>query len=273
MSEHAEWEARLGRMKSAVDLWMKRTSGDDHAQARVEPGSSLAADDKLYSSHPVSSVAWHGLITAVEHLDFTLTALDKTQTLYPAAYFTTLRAALLGSAQAVWVLQPHSRPERQLRALTAAAQNIAEQRKAINALKPNTQEQEAELSAIRAKLADRLADIAAAAVSIGCEPANARKLSLVATTMVEEAAKAALAGTSEREYAMYLWRVGSGHVHGHPYTRYLKVRADELKEDADGRLWGRHSATLTEVGLAASAVVLITGRAWTLFDQRRINQL
>lgn len=54
-------------MKSAVELWAKRTSGDDSGPARVEPGSSLSGDDKLFPDHPVSSVAWHGLITAVEH--------------------------------------------------------------------------------------------------------------------------------------------------------------------------------------------------------------
>ncbi|MFF3257235.1 hypothetical protein ACFYWP_41120 [Actinacidiphila glaucinigra] len=71
------------------------------------------------------------------------------------------------------------------------------------------------------------------------------------------------------------WRAARrrGHVHGHPYTRYLQFRTDDLTKDADGRLWGRITATITEVGLAASAVVLITGRAWTLYDQRRSNQL
>ncbi|MDX2815740.1 hypothetical protein PV410_24775 [Streptomyces sp. PA03-5A] len=255
MSEHASWEARLGRMKSAVELWAKRTSGDDSGPARVEPGSSLSGDDKLFPDHPVSSVAWHGLITAVEHLDFALTAMAKTQTLYPAAYFTTLRAGLLGAAQAVWVLDPRRRTERQTRALAAAAANYAEQRKAIGALSPTTPEQATELSALRDRLSNRLDEVAAAAESIGCDPARARKLSLVATDVIKKAASAALAGTPEQEYAMYLWRIGSGHVHGHPYTRYLQLRTDDLTKDADGRLWGRNTATITEVGLAASAAV------------------
>ncbi|MFE0630647.1 hypothetical protein ACFW3D_27255 [Streptomyces sp. NPDC058864] len=86
-------------MKGVVELWAKRTRGDGTDLPPVEAGSSLAGDGKLFVGHPVSSVARHGLITAVEHLDFALNAMAKTQSLYPAAYFTTLRADLLGAAQ------------------------------------------------------------------------------------------------------------------------------------------------------------------------------
>lgn len=97
-------------------------------------------------------------------------------------------------------------------------------------------EQATELSALRDKMSNRLDEVAAATESIGCDPAKPRKLSLVATDVIKKAALAALAGTPEQEYAMYLWRIGSGPVHGHPYTRYLQLRTGDLTTDADGRL-------------------------------------
>ncbi|MFF0414898.1 hypothetical protein ACFYUY_31185 [Kitasatospora sp. NPDC004745] len=142
----------------------------------------------------MSSVAWHGLITAVEHLDFGLTALAKTQTLYPAVYFTTLRVGLLGAAQAVWVLEPTMRRERQLRALTAAAANYNEQRKMIGALSPSSPEQQAELAVAKGRLADRLEEAAKAAESIGVDPVKARKLTLVATDVSPQESVSGLRG-------------------------------------------------------------------------------
>ena len=272
MSEHTEWEARLGRMKKAVEIWQERTSGEDTGPPPIEAGSSLSGDDRLFPAHPVSSVAWHGLITAVEYLDFTLSAMSATRTLYPSAYFTTLRAGLLGACQAVWVLAPTSRKERQLRALAAAMTNYDEQRKAYGAVPLNTSEDHAAFAAVRARLDKRLDEAAAAAVSLGKDPAKARKLSVNATEVIDLAAAVAVPGKLEEGYAMFLWRTASGHVHGHPYTRLLQLRSDHVVEDPDGRLWARSTGSLVELGTAASAVLMITNKAWALFDQRRVDQ-
>ncbi|MGW4814320.1 hypothetical protein ACWEPB_22105 [Kitasatospora cineracea] len=272
MSEHAEWETRLGRMKQAVEVWMERTSGDEARPPSAEPGSSLAGDDRLFPEHPVSSVAWHGLITAVEHLDFTLSAMAATGTLYPSAYFTTLRAALLGASQAVWVLAPASRRERQERALTAAKANYEEQKKAYGAVPTTTPEQQVLVAQAKARLDTRIGEVTAAAVSLGVDPVKASRLKLNATEVIELAAAQTVPGTMEQAYAMFLWRTASGHVHGHPYTRLLQLRSDHVVEEPDGRLWARHTSNVVEIGTAASAVVLITNKAWAIFDQRRISQ-
>lgn len=82
----------------------------------------------------------------------------------------------------------------------------------------------------------------------------------------------AVKGKMERAYAMFLWRTASGHVHGHPYTRRLQLRSDNVVEGPDGRLWARPTSSAVEIGTAASAVFMITGKAWPLFDQRRVDQ-
>ncbi len=271
---HEEWAARLGRMRVPVAQWMKRTSGDDPGSLKVEPGSSLAGDDRIFPNHPVSSVAWHGLLTAVEHLDFALSALAKTQTLYPASYYTVLRAGLLGAAQTVWVLMPATRTERQMRGLRAAADNYNEQRKLTGALVASTRQEQQQLDMTVARMKDRLADVATAAVKIGCDPGKAHRLTLDATAMVKEAAgKALVSAHREQEYAMHLWRLGSGHAHGHAYTRQLQINAESLTEEADGQLWARTTVSLEHVGTAAAAVLLMTKKGFEMYDQRHQSHL
>ncbi|KJY32865.1 hypothetical protein, partial [Streptomyces sp. NRRL S-495] len=93
-----------------------------------------------------------------------------------------------------------------------------------------------------------------------------------ATRVIELAAAQAVPGKEEQAYAMFLWRTASGHVHGHPYTRLLQLRSAPIVEDPDGRLWARPTTNAVEIGTAASAVFMITNKAWALYDQRRIDQ-
>ncbi|MFF4446191.1 hypothetical protein, partial [Streptomyces sp. NPDC001502] len=136
-------------------------------------------------------------------------------------------------------------------------------------------EQQRDLDQAVARMKDRLSDVTAAAVQIGCEPAKASKIKLVATDVIKEAASKALATTGgrEAEYAMHLWRMGGGHAHGHAYTRYLQIDTESLIEEADGCLWGRTTATTENLGLAASAVMIMTKEGFELYDRRRSNFL
>ncbi len=61
------WIPRLERMFSAIGSSRVRTEQEPLAPA---PGSNLAADDKAFPPLPTSTLAYHGLLTAVEHLDF-----------------------------------------------------------------------------------------------------------------------------------------------------------------------------------------------------------
>ncbi|MFE5537096.1 hypothetical protein [Streptomyces sp. NPDC056492] len=236
------WNTRVPPMDEIVRSWEKRTSGE--IPEFVDPNSSLGADDRLYSEFTVSAAAWHGLVTAVEHTGFFFTALSATKTMYPSAYYTVLRTALLGAAQAVWVLAPSARAERQKRALTVAATNTEERRKFVADLPAAT----AELRALRdtevAKVRQKLLDIDAAARRLGHPAGVGAKWRLNATEVVKQAAATGLEATV-RDTPLVFWRMTSGHVHGHAYTRWMQIERDKVLHSADGTTWARATADLT----------------------------
>ncbi|MFF4433848.1 hypothetical protein ACFYZ4_32415 [Streptomyces sp. NPDC001513] len=262
------WNVRVPRMDEIVQSWEKRTSGS--TPERIDPGSSLGADDRLFPEFTVSSAAWHGLVTAVEHTGFTFTALSATRTMYPSAYYTVLRTALLGAAQAVWVLAPASREERQKRALTIAATNTDERRKFVNDLPAATDELRALRDAEAAKQEQVLLDIDAAAQRLGYPAGKGALWRVNATDVIKKAAIVAL-DPAVRDAPLMLWRMTSGHVHGHAYTRWLQIERENILQGANGTSWVRATADLDEVGPVAAACVMLTSTAWKQWDERRID--
>lgn len=109
-----------------LDGWQARAKRMPPEQP--ERGSRLAADDALFPWHPISEAARLSLITSREHLRLARTAIEAGQ-VYPSAHFTVLRGALVGAAQAVWILAPKDAAERQERGLTLIGEMYAELRK------------------------------------------------------------------------------------------------------------------------------------------------
>lgn len=104
---------RLSRAFEAVDNWHKMTSS---APLRCRPGSALREDDRANPSHPVSVPTWVAIVQSVEHLNAIGLLFQGTGALFPSAYFSMARPALLGACRAVWILSPEQREERQRRA-------------------------------------------------------------------------------------------------------------------------------------------------------------
>jgi hypothetical protein len=73
MPNREEAERRLERLFTAVAAW---ASWIQQPPLVASPGSSLAADDQAFPSLPASTIAYNGLVTAVEHLDYFRTALQ-----------------------------------------------------------------------------------------------------------------------------------------------------------------------------------------------------
>jgi hypothetical protein len=97
-----------------LDAWQER--GRRTPPEQPQPKSLLFVDDSVYPRHPVSEAARLSLLVSGEHLRMARTSLEAGQ-VYPSAHFTTLRGALVGAAQAVWILganQPELRQERGL---------------------------------------------------------------------------------------------------------------------------------------------------------------
>lgn len=98
-----------------LDGWQERARRMPPEQP--ERGSRLAVDDSVFSWHPISEAARLSLITSGEHLRLARTAIEARQ-VYPSAHFTVIRGALVGAAQAVWILAAEDAAERQERGLT-----------------------------------------------------------------------------------------------------------------------------------------------------------
>lgn len=105
----------------------------DGWQARVqrveepERGSELAMDDRVFPKQPTSETVRLSLASASEHLRAVRTTIEAQQ-IYPTATFTTLRGALVGAAQGVWILSPDDAVERQQRSLTMVRESYKQLR-------------------------------------------------------------------------------------------------------------------------------------------------
>jgi hypothetical protein len=112
-----------------VDGWRARLLVPD----QPEVTSSLAADDLVYPAMSCSQLAWWGISVGVEHLDATIRLFDQQVSsggpILPAANYTVLRAALVGSSQAAVLLAPRKRDERTTYGLQIAHE---EYRQALN---------------------------------------------------------------------------------------------------------------------------------------------
>lgn len=81
-----------------------------------ERGSEAAEDDTIWPYQPPSEIVRQSLVAATQHLNLARTAIES-KDIYPSSHFTVLRGALVGASQAVWIVGPDDRLERQQRAL------------------------------------------------------------------------------------------------------------------------------------------------------------
>ncbi|GGY10677.1 hypothetical protein GCM10010358_73980 [Streptomyces minutiscleroticus] len=59
-----------------------------------------------------------------------------------------------------------------------------------------------------------------------------------------------------------MWRISSGHVHGHAYSRLLNIDRVHLQTTGNGQTWTRTKSFLEAIGAQAAACVLLTDHAW-----------
>jgi hypothetical protein len=85
-----------------------------------EMNSELWTDDQDWPWFPASTAAWSGIVAAVDHLDTIKQHVDS-KALFPLTHLTLCRSALIGAAQAVWVLAPPDPGTRIKRSRTVTA--------------------------------------------------------------------------------------------------------------------------------------------------------
>lgn len=97
---------------STLETWRVRSRSVEEP----ERGSEAALDDAIWRWMPPSEIARQSLVAATQHLNLARTAIEA-EDIYPSSHFTVIRGGLVGASQALWILGPDDRTERQQRAL------------------------------------------------------------------------------------------------------------------------------------------------------------
>jgi hypothetical protein len=93
----------------------------------VQPGSILGVDDQLWPHHPTSQVVWVAMISASEHLDIIEAILEMApKRTFVTAPYSVVRGALVGAAQALWILGAPNPVDRQQRSLSIGIEYLSQ---------------------------------------------------------------------------------------------------------------------------------------------------
>lgn len=176
-------------------------------------GSDLATDDTDWPPVPVSQVAVMGLGSARDHLQAVRIHVEIKQ-LFPFAHLSTIRGALVGSAQAVWVLSPENSSERIERSRRVAAHMYAEHEKYLTVLRSLTDEPHENTEIVAAHVGERRKQLAD-------RRAGDNQLAKLNTTdMIREAARAAFKDEALDAEVLSVWRLTSGAAHGFAWALF-----------------------------------------------------
>ena len=226
------------------------------------PGGDLARDDEDWPPTPVSQVAVMGLGSARDHLHAVRVHLEARE-LFPYAQLTAIRGALVGAAQAVWVLAPDSRDVRTERARLVAVHMYAEHLKYLSLLSDLAAGADSGTREVAEHVRQRHAQLSAVRAEAG-ERAALNTTDIVKTAVSEAFGRTALATEGES-----IWRMSSGAAHGFMWA---------LLGQPDTRLAGEEDARGLAPFIAAGGVARILNpymcayhlakRGWALRDLR-----
>jgi hypothetical protein len=264
--DHAAWEARLGQMSDVASQWQQTMSSEP---ASIESGSDLAGDDAGFASLNVSSLVGYSLAAATEHLDFTLAVMRQTSTLYPTAYLTVLRTALLAASHAAWILAPDERAERQTNALELLADDLRTQLTMVKAaITPTDSARSAKEKMIETLVARQeelqpIADILKPGLQIAkCRINNTNIIESVAQSTHDE--KLVVGGVN------MVWRNESAAAHGARSFAIMRLHQNEIVEGESGTKYSKLQGDLVnDVGPASASATLALSFAFKMHDIRR----
>jgi hypothetical protein len=243
---------------ATLDDWQRR------GEAGYSPrkGSALADDDRDWPYMPVSQIAWMGLWTTTDHLR-AIRPHIQAKTLFPMAHLTLCRSALIGAAQAVWVLAPDDGQKRTERARTVAAYLYAEQLKCLRLLRRSGDGSD-ENAAIHLNLVtERSAQLDAK------RAADEQNAKLDYTGMIEQATAAAFGDPRYTNEAVLAWREGSGAAHGlsWPFFGTVAMRQSGSADD-DGMATFGVGGTLSVISNPYCAAFQIASKGRELIERR-----
>lgn len=214
-----EWEERLAKIREALGHWRERVKFPDN----VAPGSSLSADDQVHPEMPCSQLAWWGLTVGVEHLDGCVALVDHQlehdRPILPAATFTVLRGALIGSSQAALLLCTRKREQRINYGLRIAREEYLQALyfRGATAGHPAVAEMEGIVTPDSDFLDWPQEGIERVETLLKARGVSRSNLKLKDTDLIKEAAKVVHSGEDAALLQLATemeWRLGSGSAHG-----------------------------------------------------------
>jgi hypothetical protein len=245
---------QLGRLFGVIDHW--QTADAEQGGLFVQPGSPLAADDRITNPLQVSHAAIHGIATAVDHLHSLRMLIQTAEALHTFAPFTLCRAAIEGAATAIWVLSPPSRDERIRRRLVLENMNVRDADGAITAM-GGTSSLEDRLDRIQ-EIARRRPPLDPNGI-VGSPPGLKR--------IVQEAGAAFELGSKA---ALICWQACSGITHSRLWASINLLDREELGRVANVRNL-RMTASFKNVTTVTAISVAFSAEARRLFAMRAID--
>lgn len=195
----------------------------------------------------VVDIAWHGVLTAVDHL---LLIRDAGGTEQPPSRVLSLptacRGALLSGCRTVWILSSSSADVRRSRALSVAVEDAQQARKAVQEMVTYFPDDATVAEAAREAVGrvDVLLE--------RCAAARIDSSKVSDTKIIGSAAKHLSAEVAETHGALAMsWRSQSGYAHGYRWTGKAALNKPDLSE---------------AVGAVSSAAIATNG-ALVLFAQ------
>ncbi len=267
--EEQAWLERLARCAPVVEAWRRRTDNP----VPPEHGSSLAADD-MEGLLGVESTIWYSMCVAAEHLDFTLAAIRSTSTMYPTAYMSAIRPAIMSAANAVYILAEPKRQERRKRALRMRSDELRTQIVGLTTMDlPKGKAQKAQLE-LQGQLIERQKTLQQASKAVGLDE-DVSKMRFNQTTAINWVASH-MRSHSDAEVItsafQSIWREGSSAAHGHLQYAIMRAHGSETVASVKGRKIVRLRGNLTtDVGPALVGAVLMLNEAFRLYDLRSVK--
>jgi hypothetical protein len=255
-------DRRIATMIETIEGWAYEI--EHIGEAGVLPADcELAADNTIFVVLRPSDVAFQCLQSAITHLNFLAHWLKVTGRQWHQVHFTILRTALMGSAQALYVIGPTDRATRQARAIQLMCNDFKYEKQLLTSgLTPGEGSNE-RLAALAEYLVD--AESKGRRLKQSVSP-------ITTTKMIEEAV--VLMPSQGDIHEMFtraidiLWRGGSAHAHAAPYLKFSTMPVKDKAVRADETEVGRGQLSESMLYGLTGCVQRIFAQALSLYKQR-----
>lgn len=250
------WQAQVEIAHGFIREMEKRTTG---APEPIAPQSQLAGDDTGVLGLAVSTLAWQGLQSSVDHLAQIADLMEVLESsIRPYAPFTLTRAALLAAGETVWLLSGVTHQDRIRRATQIQIDDWTKYQQYLQDLKSDRflTPQHSSYDALIGELAVLIA-----------KAKRTQPGPFVLTDVLREVAVTLTQKDPDdplRHAILREWRLGSAAAHSRSWS--LNVRPGVDSEDDDHRSL---VATPEEIGSSIVTATKVAQEAFRLWDEMR----